>query len=344
MTVTRRTIIRNLAALSALPLAAEFGKGLAFAMGGSTPPTLPDPTSIFVMFEGPWIIDQFKTGTLRATSFDKTINEGATGTASHLCAVGFSESNGNLVYPAGSTTASTLTLPAPGNWVISPKSALQSQTNTLVELFDAQFNDPNNNVFAYIRKQNMTVNPWANDRTVLFPTPDKVYVGGRLVPGLLSGAQGVAGITDNSSVLATSGSDSPMPYVTVIFEYKGPNPTSLSLSTGSTNISLVSGQHFIFRMRHQHANLPTPSEDAQHIEDAFATLLQRVGGTGNKSLPTLNVANGNYVENSYPDNFTDAEMGLGMAPMSRLHPRSGRKPFYDTYSNCCGGGIVLGGN
>lgn len=320
------------------------------APGQTTPRTQPDPavpaqtaspaqperTSIFILFEGPWIIYQLGLGVLRAVTF-KNLPKGSMG-AKHICQVGFGHSSGNLDSPIG-LKQPTLTLNGGERWFITAPTPMLSQLNELADICDVPFNKTqDNDTFVYLRRQsnNITVNPQSHDRIVTLPTPDNVYFAGYLNSGKVSDPGGVLALDPN-------GKKDPRPHVTVIFEYTQQSATTLTLSLGGAAIvPIKQGKHLIFRMLHledvcdqdeDEMDEPmSPAEDADHIQNAFAALWSRfVPNDPKVSLTLSGVENTDTSTGKHTAGFGRSELGL--KPPKEL--------LSDTPDDCGGGGIVL---
>ena len=336
MSITRRTLVRNLTALSSLPLVSGLNRRTLAAMRGGPAPKCPSATptsnSIFVLFQGPWIIDQPdpNVATLRATTVGHLE---APWSSIHHCPVGLgnicSSSLGNF---SDATLENPMALPldlGPGEqWSIVPVSYSPPASN-ITKLFDGPYAADH---FAYIKGSNMTVTQHSDDRTVTLPMPDAAYVGGYLNLCTVSG-----------STIAPLGSAQPAsnyPYAVVIFEYQtksGKVPALTLNPSGRSPINLsgtTANTHLVFRMIHS-----DQMTDRQHVHAAHESLRRRIGnwaGDGAILDLTLAVAPKGAITStpgSNTANFDALEMGL-----TPSNDRGGT-----TYGDCCGGGIVLGG-
>jgi hypothetical protein len=288
-------------------------------------PTQPNPTSIFVLFEGPWIIDQLSQGVLRATTF-KNLPVSKEMGMEHNCVVGFGDSAGNLTSPIG-TGQPDLMLPGGATWCITTPVPLISQQKQIADLFDVPFNKPAySNVFVYAPNEDksMCVTPCAGeDRVVLFPTPDNVYMAGPLLSGTVNDAE--------PSVLKYDpNGKSVMPFVTAIFEYTKQSGADLTLTMGgSAEVPLTEGKHLVFRMVH-HDDGMTERQNRDHIADSFEALWSRVGMTGSPSLSGI-TAVGAVTGNNIAG-FSDYELGL---------KRPGTATRNYTPADCGGGNVII---
>jgi hypothetical protein len=291
----------------------------------------PDPTSIFILFEGPWVIDQLSQGVLRATTFYNLPMPNMC----HVCQVGFGDSEGNLANPIG-IGQPPLTLNGGEKWCITTPIPLLSQWKQLSDVFDVPFNrETNNDVFVYVKNPDQTrcVNPHpGEDRVVIFPTPDNVYLAGRLNTG-----------TVNATTLSTleydpNGAQQPMPHVTTICEYTKQSGGNLTLTLGgAAMVPIAEGKHFIFRMLHKGPQM-SDADEAAHIQAAFAALWSRVDPIAS-SLSLADIQDASHTRGSYTAGFGEVELGLADPPKPAHH--GGMHPDDETPDNCGGGGFVL---
>jgi hypothetical protein len=334
MSMTRRTLVRNLTALSALPLVSGLNRRTLAAVRRDSNPNCPSnaPTSnsIFVLFQGPWIIDQPDLNVLRATTVGHLE---APWSSIHHCPVGLGNiCSSSLDNFTDSTRGNHMALPldlGPGEqWPITQSVSYIPPPGSITQLFDGPYAaDP----FVYIKGSNMTVMQQSDDRTVTLPMPDAAYVGGYLNSCTVSG-----------STIAPSGSAQPTsnyPYTVVIFEYrtKSGNAPALTLNPGGRPPILLSGgtpnTHLVFRMIHS-----DQMTDRQHVHAAHESLRRRIRNWAGDSAMldlTLSIDPKAVITSTpgkYTANFDPYEMGL--APSTSKAGTS--------YGDCCGGGIVLG--
>jgi hypothetical protein len=341
MSMTRRNLVRNLAALSALPLVAEI-EGACHSSTTEKPLTPEVPagnpisSSIFVLFEGPWIFDQpdIKSPTLRVTTFGHLDKPWS---ANHHCPVGLGTSGSsdlaNIPFP---TDLKPISLPmefdAGEQWSITAATAetgYSPKQTLLTTIFDIPYKG---DAFVYIKGSNMAVSPHSKDRVVTLPMPDAAYAGAYLQNVNITGTNIASGATAISN-----------PYVTVILEYqnKGTPPALILSPSGRPKTGLTAGQHLVFRMIHN--DIMT---SAQHLHAAHETLMRRIGswdsengdGTGLdltlKILPGSGGGTSGFMATpgSNRAGFDPLEMGLD--PL--ITGGTG-------YGDCCGGSIVFGG-
>jgi hypothetical protein len=351
MSITRRTLVRNLTTLSALPLVSGLDSpALAAMLRGSAAtcasPT-PTPNSIFVLFQGPWIIDQPdpSASTLRATTIGRL---DALWPAIHHCPVGLgnicSSSLGN--FSDGNSMALPLELGLGELWSIVPSGSYTPPSTSITTLFDSPYNakDP----FVYIKDSNMTVTPHSHDRTVTLPIPDAAYVGGFLGKCKVSG----------DTIAVQSGGTQPAynnPYAVHIFEYqtKSGTPPALTLNPeGRAPINLsgsTPNTHLVFRMIHS-----DQMTTRQHVRAAHDSLRRRIrNSAGDGAMLDLKLAFDpgeiTATQGSNTAYFDPLEMGLTpvLGHAGTTGNESGRTSSHvivgTSYGDCCGGGMVLGG-
>ena len=354
MSMTRRTLIRNLTALSALPLVSGLDGPAAFAVSGfgfQKETAAPDPNSIFVLFEGPWIIHQPDSSmkTIKASTFGHLDEPWPSQFGSvHSCPVGLGTCGEySLSNPQdGNSMQLPLELGVGGKWsVIAPGDSpgstggYSTAPKSLAGLFGGLYGEFSNKLdpFVYITNSGMAVAQDHDDRTVTLPTPARVWIGGALTKYSVTGSN----LTPASS--STKPPSRVTPYFVVFLEYQtdgNGNAPDLRLNpTGHAAIKLQGGNsrktHLIFRMTHS----DTMQLD-QHVHAAHNSLRRRIGnwggdGTGldltlTSSTTPLPTTQGNNF-----DGFDVQEMGMmGSMPKGE---RAG-----PGYADCCGGGIILG--
>lgn len=301
MPITRRSLLHSLAAL---PAAASL-KAVAAAPCSVTQPA---PTSIFVIFAGPWLIFESEPGgpTLTALTIGATLDDAANDFV-HSCAMQtwFCQ-----------TQLSETSLPANDQWSATAHDYDNSQKFSAV--MAAAFG---NQKVAWIPKGcDSACRP--GDRSVVVPVPTNMYFAGILCNATVSGP----GVLKQDNV---------RPHVVTILEYaslKGSAP-SLTLTRGLSGqtVTFSPGAHLLFRMQHTGDG---PSE-LQHVQDAFGHLQRRMsmGGSLKYSIHT---------DTSYDlgsdDGFQELELRLDpVFGPGGVHHHSSK------YANCCGTGILSGG-
>ena len=318
MSITRRNLLRTIASLSA----AHSLSGFAFA-----PPTKPKATSIYVLFEGPWLF--YPTGNeMTALAAGESIPP-----YMHDCLYGLgTPNNKNIkdpkIFDNGKTFAANVTNAA--------------RANSFTEAFQVPFaTDP----FLWITGQAPYVTPRTYDRVVTLPLPSKIYVAGKLKTAAVT--QG----TQSLKPPATGPLADIRPYVVTILEYapSGPAHVGLTLTDSATPRIFTPNDHLIFRLMHKSMGPGTPADDAKHVKDAFDDLIARVTTTGTplQIAPTDSSCD----IGTDTGGFDQDELGLDpsglLDRMPRLPPRRSAKTSLadgtkrltvSTFANCAGGG------
>jgi hypothetical protein len=305
----------------------------------------PCSSSIFVLFEGPWIISQPNGNTgLQATTFGKLDGMAS---STHSCPVGMGSPGS---YDLGTFTDTSgmklpLELGAGETWAITVDPKYSRTPTQMTTLFDVPYmQDPF--VYAKGAKGATVIDPNHDNRTVNLPIPDAVYVGGSLAKSTVG---------DPNKVLAPIGGNPPpaQMYAVVILEYQTtnttpPNPLVLT-PQGRVPIDLVAGNHVVFRMTHEDAMTAIT-----HVTLALETLTNRIiyADPLNGTIPLQLTLTGSVTQyagpGNNPDGFDLKEMGLMTPPPTPLPtPPSGGIAVGITsaagFADCCGGGVVIGG-
>ena len=268
----------------------------------------PSPHSIYVLFEGPWLIFESGPGypTLTAVTLGDALDN-ASREFLHTCAVQTWHRDRQL---------SETQLPVGEQWTIWARN--YKQPDTCGDVFDTAYKGQN---FAWI-PTGCTSEVHVGDRSVVLPLPTCIHAA-----GILKNAQATGDILEGHGA---------RPHVVTILEY-APDPKdgsklSLSLHKGSCyeDYEFSPGAHLIFRLRHR-GNV----DELQHVSDAFEYLK---GHLSEASSINFEICTDTSYDPGDSSGFTDAELGLGMS--RQMEPRGLHN---DTFANCCGGGIVLGG-
>jgi hypothetical protein len=275
----------------------------------------PNPTSVFVLFEGPWLIHHPAAGKLCAITFGDLVVCGVE--VPHQCSVGFGNATGQIVNPAGKSAPDLLLMPG-DPCLVKESGKFRSARKALSEVFDVPLNRPKyNDVFVYLQDEtSFPVRPdKKKDRIVTLPIPDNVYVAGRLLSGRMEAS--------NKGMLRPDpkGVQLPMPHVTTICEYTADSKPNLELLIAGENpIEIPPGKHLIFRMMHKSETKQSQSmkamkmsnaQEAAHIEAAFATLWTRVKPTdASASLALTKVQHPMFRIGHYTADFGPRELGF----------------------------------
>jgi hypothetical protein len=271
----------------------------------------PSPQSIFVIFEGPWLIYQSdRVGNpLIAVSAGTTMSTHSCGFQTWHDAKQLSE----IAFPGGV------------EWNIS---AFDYDPSTS---FDKAFSDSygrsrGGDKFVWVTGTGKSgaggpvVTGQSGDRTVVLPLPSHVYVGGFLKTAKVSGSS--AGVLKDDGV---------QPHVVTIFEYA---PTvgktvavSLKMEDSGQIVTFMPDAHLVFRMKH----CGDCKDELQHVKDIFAFLTSHIS-LGQSSIQ-FDISDTSYRSGSNTDGIGDLEMGLKFT-----HDCSRQ----DTFANCAGGGMIVG--
>jgi len=299
MSVTRRSILRTLAALSAVQTVPGLRSGLAFAASS------PNPDSVFVAFEGPWIIDaQAGEGKVRATTLGALSND------IHFCEAGLVDTETHRLRHPSDASLPPLVLKSGAAWTVQAGTGKTATRNALAVFDDAFAREP----FVYIRDKGMKLNPRAEDRLVTLPVPDRVYASQPLSHSTVVDPEHLVEYTAASP-------NPPQPHQIVVFEYRN---APLSLLPGTDSLPLTAGQRLVFRVEHS----PDTVAESVHIQNAFTSLAARVGA-GSRTLPlSLKVS-----DDANP--YHAATYQPGQARLELV--------VVDLW-DCCGGGIVIIGH
>ena len=334
MALSRRSVLRNLGAISAVqtlnPLSHCFG------FESAIPGTGPSPDSVLVLFEGPWLISDVKSGPHKGHLMALCVGD------PHVCQMGLWNStstadNPPLVSPIDPELEG-LSL---ANDAVFTATRMPAKVNHCAAVFDKTFNQPNPDApptdsFVYIRNKKIKPKKLPGDRIIYTPVPDAVYVAGQ-VP--------YWPVTDNTADKLVENPSQARMYITVILEYKATkaHPTTLSLSDGSgTHFAVTSShkrKHLIFRLV---PGISTMGADQDHIKTAFADLVQRLIPTTPDAIGvipgSLQVVVGPNAAGLSPNELGIAKQDIipSVQPSKPGMPR----PMYVDYPSCQGGGLV----
>jgi len=305
MSLTRRSVLRNLGALSAArPL---YAIGTTLVLGckeapkpAPAPPPTPVMSKIRIMLEGPWLFSHSENTRLVATTL---------GDASHSCRYGFWDNPSNSILKPGTMSAST-------KWEadsIEGSPTFQKVYKPAALAAKSVFFD------SEILKGSIVINRKPTDRIISLPMPDQVQFAGRM---------STATVTYKGATLGTA------PYVATILTYNRPgsSPTIPIKSAGTTIISANPANDLVFQMYHNAAATPS---DVQHINSAFADLISQVQNEHKKPYAViLTVKNDCLDPSSDTAKTTDAELGIMPCPA----PQTGViRPQIADFSSCAGG-------
>lgn len=265
--------------------------------------TTPDPSAIYLLFEGPWLFTNsgVANGQMTVTSV-------------------FNPMHDHIVGKWGRTgILNPISMNSSERWSGSLANPPATPNSFMKVVGDGFTNRPNPAVFL----KGIKLVPDPTDISITLPVPDEVLLGGRFTNGSIKDASGTS---LNQTI-----------YTTTILKYKPAAGKPLNLNIGkqaATPIAAVASDHVVFRLRH-HGCFDIPTE-IKHIQDAFHDLQLRIGN----GVPSLQLLlNGREFEGgSLPDGLADDELGIGdrgnpPTPCPAVAPRSGG------WSNCAGGGM-----
>lgn len=334
MSLSRRSVLRNLGALSAVqtlnPLSKCFGLQSVISEIG------PKPDSILVMFEGPWLISDVKSGRHKGHLMALCVGD------PHVCQMGLWDStskaeNPPLVSPVDPQLEAVLL----GDDAVFTATRTPAKLNSCSEVFDETFRRPNPHApptdsFVYIRKKKLTPKKLPGDRVIYIPVPDSVHVAGQIP---------YWSVNDTSREPLVEKPDKARMYITVILEYKASkaHPTTLALTDGSgTHFEVKSShkkKHLIFRLTPGTAH---GGDDSAHVKGAFDDLVKRLLP---ESPTALSVVPGSLKVVVGPSAAGLSPTELGIDPKDVIPsvppPNSGGlAPRNADFPNCQGGGMI----
>jgi hypothetical protein len=320
MSITRRTLLRTVASLSA----AHSLSGFAFS-----PPTKPKSTSIYVLFEGPWLF--YPTGNdMTALAAGESIPP-----YMHDCLYGLGTPNSKnikdpKIFDNGKTFAANVTN--------------ATRANSFTEAFQVPFAT---NPFLWITGQAPYVTPRAYDRVVTLPLPSNIYVAGKLKTAVVT--QGTQSLKPPTTGLAAV-----RPYVVTILEYapSGAAHVGLTLTDSATPRIFTPNDHLIFRLMHKSVGPGTPADDAKHVKDAFDDLIARVTTTGTplQIAPTdsscdVGTDTGGFDQDELgldPSGLLDRMRKPSRRRSAAPHTEDQKRLMVSNFANCAGGGGPVG--
>jgi len=334
MALSRRSVLRNLGAISAVqtfaPLNHCFGSQSAISETG------PSPDSVLVLFEGPWLISDVKTGPHKGDLMAICVGD------PHACQMGLWNSTSKADNPPLlSPLDPELEAASLANDAVFRATRMPAKLNSCTTVFDKTFHQPNPDApptdsFVYIRKKKLEPKKMAGDRVIYIPVPDSVHVAGQ-VP--------FWPVTDNTPEKLVENPSAARMYITVILEYKATKarPTALSFSDDSGSRFEVKSsharRHLIFRLV---PGSSTMANDADHIKAAFGDLVQRLlPATPNAIAVTpgsLQVVIGPSAAGLSANELGIAKEDI-VASVQAPKP-GGIRPMFLDFPSCQGGGLV----
>ncbi len=306
MPLTRRSILRNLGAISAARPLSAIGTALVLGCKEAPKPApvvTPEPviSKIRIMLEGPWLFSHSEDTRLVATSL---------GDASHSCRYGLWDIPSNSILKPE-------TMPASTKWEaasIEGSPTFQKVYKPAALAAKSVYLDPE------ILKGAIVIDRKPTDRVLSLPMPDQIQFAGRLL---------TATVTYKGATLGTA------PFVATILTYNRPGgPATIPIKSGDTTIiTATPANDLVFQMYHSGAD---PMTDVQHIEAAFANLMSQVQNDHKKSYAVALTVKNDCPNPSSIDKATDAELGIKPCPA----PQTGGFHAMDSdVSSCAGGGL-----
>jgi hypothetical protein len=302
--------------------------------------TSPDPNSIYLLFEGPWLFSNVPgsngketPGVMQATAI---LDE-------HILLAGrwngtqIADDNGNqppLSPKAGEKWTGTL-------------ADMSAPAQLFTDVVGAGFGENSQSPAPYMT--GFTVNPvLSTDIAIKLPVPNYVMVGGLL----------------NQSNIALSGVSKYRLYASTIFKYTANNGTLpiLTLTNGTASFELRAAndsdskpqkkQHFIFGLHP--TTCMTPTEESAHVTKVFGWILSRLSPAPSNVQYAISGTKFDDPDPSTVDGISNVELGLGSrtAPCPTEAVANHKMKMKDDgiqewiqdvgYSNCAGGGLGVG--
>ena len=337
MALSRRSVLRNLGAISAVQTLTPLNK--CFGLQATAPDSGPSPDSVLVLFEGPWLISDVKAGPHKGHLMALCVGD------PHVCQMGLwnstsTDANPPLVSPIDPSLEAVLL----GNDAVFAATRTPAKLNSSLAVFDETFNKPNpqappTDSFVYIRKKNVAPKKMAGDRVIYLPVPDAVHVAGQVA---------YWNVADTNATPLVEKPDQAHMYITVIMEFKASKtkPTALSLSDGTgTHFEVKSThkrKHLIFRLI-PGASTTTMPDDSAHVQQAFADLVQRVIPTAPTSV-AVTPGSLQVVVGPGGGSLSANELGIStkdiIPEVVKVKPGTPRPMFAD-FPSCSGGGMIV---
>jgi len=338
MSLSRRSVLRNLGVLSAVPTLSSLNKCFALQSGASG--AGPGSDSVLVLFEGPWLVSDVKSGEHKGDLMALSLPD------PHVCQMGLWDStskdaNPPLVNPVDSKLeCASLANDA----VFTGTRITPHKMGSSTDVFDVTYHRPNplappTDSFVYIRKKQVEPRKMPGDRVIYLPVPDATYVAGQIPHWT---------VNDTSSEKLVEDPATARMYITVIFEYKATkaSPTSISLTDGSgTHFEVKSTntrKHLIFRLT---PGVGMTGDDQAHVQAAFAALVQRAVPNAPTSISVTPGAL-SVVVGPNANGLSADELGIDPTDVipDALPPKPGTiAPRNLDFPSCQGGGMVISG-
>jgi len=332
MAQSRRSVLQNIGALSAVQTLGPLHK--IFALQSTPSKTASD--SVLVLFEGPWLLSDVKSGPHKGQLMALSVSD------THTCQMGLwnitaNSSNPPLKSPVDPELEAALL----GENAVFHATRTPAKQNACRGVFDTAFNEPNpdappTNSFVFIRDRELEPKKVPGDRVIYLPVPDAMYVAGQLP---------YWNVTETGKVPLVVKSEIARMYISVILEYKATkeHPTTLSFSDESGTHFEVSSTHqrkqLIFRLSPRQT---TMGNDSMHVQQAFADLVKRLLPNAPDSISVKPGAL-KVVVGPNPLGLTVEQLGIDPKDVIPNVPPpnpGGLRPQSMDFPSCTGGGLL----
>lgn len=310
MQVTRRSLLYLLGALPFAQATRSLASGAG--LGGAAKPQA-SSDSIFVLFEGPWLISHTaKQHGITALTVEDT---------QHTVASGKWDDKSKSMVTANLLDPGTSCAITGSNLATAPPFG---------ELFN---NACASHKIAWISRVPHTLHPTGAQRRIDLPMPNRVYVAGFLVNTKVSNKS--QPVLDTNDVV---------PHVTTVLEYEraaqGAPGMSLAIA-GKPAQTLGAGDHMIFRTLLGDPTCP----DNTHVQHAFNFLADRVQAGTTPGPIQIACQTTDYQTGSCAPTFSDNELGLEQSTCgARVKAKVKLQGIHimERYANCAGATIIAG--
>lgn len=358
MPVSRRSVLRNLGALSAaqtIPLAAtSFLAGCKSKQPAAQPkleaeqlklaaaaPKLTSPAtdSIYLLFEGPWLFTNIPNQTGKETAGQMVVRAIL---GDHLLQVGrwdgtqITDENGNP-NPLSPRVREQWN----GNHA-DPNAPLQS----FADVFNSGFKADTQYPAPFLTGFTVPADP-TQDVAFSLPVPNVVMVGGRLTTSTIVWRKSARFSLYTTTILKYTPNKASLPVLTL-----SNGTTSFTLKTvqDTTATSPQQKQHFLFRLTHPTSE--TTAQDVAHIKMMFSTMSSRLSPPPADLLYDISSTDFQVPDPGSVDGISIDELGVkaddqakaALRAAERL-PKSASADIKQHrlnmgYSNCAGGGMA----
>lgn len=268
MALSRRSVLRNLGAISAIQTLTPLNKCFGFQSDPSK--SAPASDSVLVLFEGPWLLSDVKSGPHKGKLMALCVGD------THVCQMGLWDTTSTSTNPPlKSPVDPELEAALLAENAVFHATRTPAKQNECRKVFDAAFSEPNRDApptdaFVYVRDKKLEPKKLPGDRIIYLPVPDAIHVSGQLPFWT---------VTESGKEPLVYKPEIARMYISVILEYKASkeHATELSFSDASGTHFEVSSKHkrkeLIFRLSPRQA---TMGNDSMHVQQAFADLVKRL--------------------------------------------------------------------